>query len=386
MIEMLVAQTLEPDEPELAVRDILAQLGSNPGLRRNSAGIIHCNDAFMESGVLRAICERLPFPTVGINTLLNSSSGGLTDSMLLTLSVLTSDLCSFAAGLSGSMAEEVAGPAARLYIETENLLERRPCLGLVFIPNHCRQAIGELMVQALDLASDGVPFFGTAAADYTTAFRNPKVIFNGESFADRASMILVEGPVEPRFQVYPVSLAKSIRQKAIITDARENVILQVNGMPAMDFLESLGLCQGGQILGVNAIPLSIDRSDGSDPVFRAIVDRTPEGGIVIGGLAPPGAMLGFGSMDQEHILGGVRLLSSRSGLPSRGPLLVYSCLSRNIVLGFNYTFEADHLKAGLERRRPYSFAYSAGEICPVPVRGGRWRNAFHNMSLVAASV
>ncbi|MDR1081200.1 MAG: FIST C-terminal domain-containing protein [Deltaproteobacteria bacterium] len=382
---MLVAQTLEPDEPDAAVRDILAQLDLDRGLRRNSACIVHCNNAFMESGVARAICERLPFPTAGINTFLSSSSGGITDSMLLTASVLTSDDCRFATGLSEPMSFDAAGPASRLYVETENLLDRRPSLGLVFAPFHGSLAIGETMVEALDEVSDGVPFFGTVAADYTTSLRSPKVIHNGETYGDRASMILIEGPVEPRFSVYPVSLARSIRQKAIITDARDNVIIQVNGMPALDFLESLGLCRDGQIQGVNSIPLSIDKEDGSDPVFRAIVSQTPEGGIVIGGKAPAGALLGIGAMDQEHILCGARRLSAQAGL-SGGPLLIYSCLSRNIVLGFNYTIEADQLRAGLRRRLPYSFAYSTGEICPLPARGGRWRNAFHNMSLVAASV
>ncbi|MDR1037309.1 MAG: FIST C-terminal domain-containing protein [Deltaproteobacteria bacterium] len=382
---MLVAQTLEPDEPEAAVRDILAQLDLDRGLRRNSACIVHCNDAFMESGVAKAVSERLPFPTAGINTFLNSSSGGITDSMLLTASVLTSDDCRFATGLSEPMGLDVAGPAARLYVETENLLDRRPALGLVFAPFHGSLAIGETVVEALDEVSDGVPFFGTVASDYTTSLRRPRVIHNGETYDDRASMILIEGPVVPRFRVFPVSLARSIRQKAIITDARDNVILQVNGMPALDFLEALGLCRDGQIQGVNAIPLSIDRGDGTDPVFRAIVSQTPEGGIVIGGRAPAGAMLGIGAMDQEHILCGAKLLTTQAG-PAGVPLLIYSCLSRNIVLGFNYTLEADQLRAGLQRRHPYSFAYSTGEICPVPVRGGRWRNAFHNMTLVAAGM
>jgi hypothetical protein len=61
-------------------------------------------------------------------------------------------------------------------------------------------------------------------------------------------------------------------------------------------------------------------------------------------------------------------------------------MARNVALGFDYTGEADELKAHLDCRPPFSFAYGTGEICPVPVRGGRWRNAYHNMSLVAVSV
>jgi hypothetical protein len=383
---MLVAQTLEPDDPELAVREVMGQLDLPRNQRRNSACVVHCNDTFLESGVAEAVCRRLPFPSVGINTFMSSSSGGMTDSMLMTVSVLTSDTCRFAAGLSIPIFEDVKGPAGRLYIETENMLERRPAMGLVFSPFNPGLAVGELMVEALDEASDGVPFFGPVAADYTSSLRRPRVIFNGESWDDRAAMILIDGPVEPRFRVYPVSLARSIRQRAIVTAARGNVITEVNGMPALDFLESLGLCLEGEIQGANSIPVSIDRMDGSLPVFRAIIGQTPDGGIAICGKAYAGSLIGIGAMDQAHILGGARQLTSRAGLSSRGPLLIYACVARNIALGFNYTYEADELRAGLECDLPYSFAYSIGEICPVPVRGGRWRNAYHNMALVAASV
>jgi hypothetical protein len=387
LIEMLVAHTAEPDEPDRAVADILSQLDLGGGrLRRHSAAIVHCNNEFMESGALKAVCDCLPFPSVGVNTVLSSTSGGVTDVMLLTLSVLTSDDCRFVAGLSEPVTDDVRVPVARLYIEAENLLDSRPAMGIIFACLHPRLPLGEMLVETLDEVSDGVPFFGALAADYTTAPRTPRILFNGEFYQDRAAALLIEGPVEPHFHVHTVSLAHSIRQKAVITNSVDNVILQVNGMPVLDFMESLGLCRDGQIAGVHTIPLSIDLSDGSPPVFRNIFAQTREGGIIIGGRAPAGALLGIGAMDIDHILEGTRSLSARAGFRADRPLLIYSCLSRNIVLGFRYTFEADSIRESLERRLPYFFAYSMGEICPVPARGGRWRNAYHNMALVAASV
>ncbi|MDR2612282.1 MAG: FIST C-terminal domain-containing protein [Deltaproteobacteria bacterium] len=383
---MLVAQTLEADVPELAVRDILAQLALPHRLKRNSAAIILCHNAFIESGAARAVCERLPFTAAGVNTFLNASSSGCEDAILMTVCVLTSDRCVFAAGLSEPMDNEVEGPAARLYVGAENLLARRPAMALLFAPLLRSLPAGEFLTAALDSASDGVPIFGTVAADYTTNVRSPRVIFDGEAYPDRAALILIEGPIEPQFAVEPVSLANSVPHKAIVTGAAGDIVTEVNGIPALDFLESLGLAQDGHITGVHTIPVSIDTGDGEPPVVRAIVAQGPGGSIVMGGTVPAGALMGIGAMDKAHILAGMRRISLRQGLSPSSPLLVYSCITRNIVLGFDYTLEADALREGLRGGGPFAFAYSLGEICPVPLSGGRWRNAFHNMTLVAASL
>jgi hypothetical protein len=384
---MLVSQTLELEDADLAVRDILAQLDLNRRIKRDSVALVFCNNAFMESGVARAVCERLPFPTVGMNTFLSSASGGLTDPMILTAGVLTSDTCRFAVGLSEPFPEIMTGVFDKLYVEVENLLDRRPAMGMVFSGFHPVLPLGELLADALDEASDGVPFFGSLAADYTLEVKKPRILFNGEHYPDRAALLLVDGPIEPRFTVQQVSLARSIPQKAIVTGAFGNTVMEINGMTALDFMESLGLCQDGLITGADAIPVLIDRVDGSTPVFRNIMAQTPENGIILSGAINEGALLGLGSLDMEHVLAGARELSTRAGhAPCPRPLLAISCISRNIVLGFSYGAEAEVLRTGLASSPPFTFAYSLGEICPVPSSAGRWRNAYHNMSLVAASV
>jgi hypothetical protein len=382
---MLLSQTLEPDDVDRSVDDILGQLDLVRCQLRYSVGIVHCNQAFVESGAMKAVCDRLPFPTLGYNTYLHSTSLGLLANMLMTVTVLTSDTVKFAAGLSAPMSESIAAPAASLYVETENLLRARPAMGLTFAPNLEGVASGELLTETLDNVSDGVPFFGGQPADFTTFMRSPRVLFNGEAFPDRAGIVLVEGNVKPRFHVFPVDASKRIRQKAIITESEGNIVKQVNGMPVLEFMESLGLCFEGRVTGTHTIPLFIDRWDGSTPMVRAIQSQTPEGWLVLCGKAPVESTLGIGAIDQRHILEGVRRVSLRMKVLSPDVFVLYSCLSRNIVLGFNYAAEAEAVRQELAGQVPYIFAYTSGEICPLPLKDGRWRNEYHNMSLVTFS-
>jgi hypothetical protein len=385
MIDMLLAQTLEVDEKEVALRDILLQLDLRRHQKKHSVGILHCNHSYIESGVVKAVCERLPFPVVGMNTLLHSSSLGLIDNVLLTLCVLTSDEVKFATGLSEPLSGDLRSAAADAYVETENLLSSRPAMGLVFGPSMTNCAVGELLVEILNEVSDEVPFFGALAADYSTFIRHPRTIFNGGAFEDRLALVLLEGNLSPRFFVYPVSDQKAIRQKAIVTDSDKNIVKKVNGMPAMEFLESLGLSWAGHIAGTHCIPIFLDRNDGHIPIVRSILTQTPEGHIVLCGNAPVDSTLGFGAIDQKHILDTVKRVSILMKLLTPDVFCLYSCISRNIALGLNYTAEVEAVHRDLEGLVPYLFCYSNGEICPTAMKDGKWRNEFHSMSLVAAN-
>ena len=61
MIKTLIAWTAEVDDDKLAVEQIKSQLGLEGGLLRNTVGIVACHYEFVLSGILKAICEALPF-------------------------------------------------------------------------------------------------------------------------------------------------------------------------------------------------------------------------------------------------------------------------------------------------------------------------------------
>jgi hypothetical protein len=384
MINMLLSQTLEVDDPDLAVKEILSQLKLDQNLEKNALGFIHCNDAFIGSGVVKAVTEALPFRVVGMNTLLHSSSLGLIDNMLFNLSVLTSSDVSFATGLSEPMGEtDLKDNLTETYKRTLTDTVSRPSLALLYCPPTTGRALGEDLVRNFDSISDKVPLYGALAADYSTDIRNPRVIYDGAAYKDRFLFVLLEGSVKPRFFSFPVSHKKIIRQKAIVTESDGHVLKKVNGMPVLEFLETLGLCRNGQIIGPHTIPLILDRHDGHPPLARIIHHRTPEGHILLGGNAPVDTTIGIGALDVKHIEEGVKRISSMVKLKSPDVFWLYSCVSRNFALGLNYTAEAEALHTELGGKIPYLFAYSCGEICPVLLKDGKWHNEYHNMSLIA---
>ena len=60
---------------ETAVSEILEQLDVEHTLLAHSLGILHCYSEFCENGIVKAICEKLPFDVVGNTTSSLSASG-----------------------------------------------------------------------------------------------------------------------------------------------------------------------------------------------------------------------------------------------------------------------------------------------------------------------
>jgi len=98
-MRMLNAWTLELDDPAVAVAEILEQLDLENRLLAHSAGFITCSSDYVETGMVKAICDALPFEVVGCTPLTNAvnQEGG---TLLLCLSVLTADDCRFVTALT----------------------------------------------------------------------------------------------------------------------------------------------------------------------------------------------------------------------------------------------------------------------------------------------
>jgi hypothetical protein len=385
MIKALLANTVEADDTDKALRDILAQLNIGKNLRRSSVGLVHCCQAFVESGAVKAVCDRLPFPTVGINTLLNSSSLGLLDNMLMTVCVLTSDEVRFAVGLSDPVQGDCMQPLTKMYVEAESLLAKRPSFRRLFCGLWGLDAVGEEALACLDSFSDQVPIFGTLPGNYGTELKDPRIIYNGQDYMDRAAVILVEGQVTPAFNVCWVPIWRGIQQRAIVTESEGNLIREVNGLPALEFLDTLGLSWYGQLSGQDTIPVFLDRNDGRPPVVRSIYKQTSDGSILLSGAAPVDSTMGFGILDEQTVLKTAQEMAHSVQQPYSSIFMVYSCLSRNFALGLDYLSEMERFHSTAPRQLPYIFSYSAGEFCPLPNPDGTLRNEFHNMSIIGVT-
>ncbi len=384
-MRMLNAWTLEADEPELAIAEIKTQLDMDKQLQKNAAGFITCSYDFVETGMVEAICQAMPFPVVGCTTLsngVNCEAGP----MLLCLSVLTADDCQFSTVLSEPLNGDLDGLVADAWQKARAQLNAEPSMALAFIP-FISSLGGELILFALDKVAK-VPIFGTTACDHDTAqYSNSFTIHNGICSRDRMSILLLAGQVTPRFVVTSTSEQNLQKQKAIITRSQGSVMREVNNMPAREYFYALGLMAGDGVEGMSSVPFVVDYQDGSQPVARAIYRINEDGSAVCGGMVPEGSSLSIGRMDVPDImLTAQQSLEKITTDESINGVIMFPCLGRNMVLGMEPMLELEKIQQVIGNKLPWHAAYSGGEVCPVYGVGGNYSNRFHNFTFIACAI
>jgi hypothetical protein len=387
----MAVHTGEIDDIDAAVSEIMEQLKLKGDLLEKSLGIVTCYSDFIESGVVGALCEALPFEVVGCTTLSNAVPGS-SGNMLLTLIVLTGDDVSFETGLTEPISSENEDSLCEAYKAAEAKLGCQPSLMLSFVPL-LMNVSSDFYVDTFTRISGGVPNFGMLAVDHNSDYHESQVICNGMAYADRYAFVLVSGSITPRFFKSSVFPGKVYIEKGTVTASKGNHLQTVNGKPVTDFLQSLGLRKDtdGTIIGINSFPLIVDYNDGTVPVLRAVYAQTPEGYAVCGGDVPVGATLSVGFLDEKEVIAtAVATLESVIASGEFNCAIICSCIGRYFYLGYNPAKELDEVRRFLDGTGvPYLFSYSGGELCPVYSKEGSAKsmtNRNHNDTLVVCTL
>jgi hypothetical protein len=383
MMKMLTAYTPEIDFVDDAVTEVLKQLNLEENLLSHSVGILTGYTEFVETGVVKALCERLPFPVVGCTTL-GSASGGTEGHQLLAISVLTGDDVEFSAALSDAITlENVGQPMREAYERALGKLSASPALALAFMP-FMNTVDGAQMFSRVSGACGNTPLYGTISCSNSPKLAGSLTIWNGEALEGVMAIVLISGRVKTRFFITALDNDRPGMQKGTVTDAEESLIRTVDNMPALDFFETRGISRESVKKAPSTIPVVIDYEDGSAPLASAIYSTAPEGYVRIAANVPAGAKIAIGTQDYNGILLTAELILERI-LAETNPIgiLMLPCMSRSLMLGPN---SEDELRLAVKRlgeALPYHIAYSGGEICPVYVEDGTIRNRFHNFTFTA---
>jgi hypothetical protein len=379
MIKMLTAFTEEIDDVDLAVSELLEQMDPDHQLLSNSLGIIHCFSDFVESGVVKALSKKLPFDTLGCTTMSASTASGMSQ-MGLTVTVLTSGDVHFASGVSAPVAGSVDAPLSELYGRITAGFDGKPAMLMPFIPFLLNLG-GDEFVEKLDALSGGVPAFGTIAISNEPDFSKTSVFYNGESCPSSMALAVIGGGAEPEFLSVSVNEENILRQKAVVTAVNRNILQTINNMPAVQYLESVGLAKDGDVMGIASMPFIIYLEDGSI-LIRACFGAAGDGALILGGAVPVNSVLALGVMGFEDVMSSteskVREVLAAAG--GRG-IMMYSCGGRKLALGMQPMAEHEKVKECLGDR-PFHFVYSGGEVFPSRLGGGRVVNHLQNDSLI----
>ncbi|MDR0645056.1 MAG: FIST C-terminal domain-containing protein [Treponema sp.] len=383
-MKTMTAFTFEIDDPEAAAAEILEQIDIK-GLGKSSLGILTCYTNFIDSGAVQTICEALPFDVIGMTTVGTVSSVALGE-MALGLLVLTSDDVDFIVGAVGITGGDVDGPVCKAYEETSAKRPGQPVMALVFAP-YIPGVVGESIAVSLDKASGGIPIFGSLAIDSSIVdFSFNRTIYNGEACEKKLVFALLYGDLRPSFFVTSFTEDKIQKQRGIVTKSKDNILMEVNNMPLLDYLQSLGIQKTEGAWTMSLFPFVLDYNDGTKPVVRSVFLITKEGYAACGGYIPENATLSVGGIDYPNIIRttseALEQILTKKKDDGGSCLLMFSCLGRYFALESHTTAEMETIRDILMDFPGYLFGYSGGEICPVYTEEGRAVNRFHNCTFI----
>ncbi|MDR1374038.1 MAG: FIST C-terminal domain-containing protein [Treponema sp.] len=380
MIKVFTAFTEEIDDVDLAVSELLEQLDLDRRCLANSLGIIHCYSDFVDSGVVKALSEKIPFDTIGSATISVSSSSGISQ-MGFSVTVLTSGDVRFVCGVSAPVTDSVDAPLTELYGRIGAGLSEKPAMLMPFIP-FLLNAGGDEFIEKLDALSGGIPAFGTLSISNEPDYSRTYTFYNGESYPASMALAALIGNAAPEFLSVSVNEENILKQKAVITGVSRNILQTINNIPAIQYLESMGLVKNGEVMGLQTMPFIIYLKDGSI-LIRACIGGTKGGGVILCGAVPVNSTVVLATMGFEDVISSTesKVTEALAAAKGRGGILMYSCAGRNWSLGMQPMAEHEKVKEYL-KDIPYHFVYSGGEIFPSRLSGGGVVNHLQNDSLI----
>ena len=389
MIKMFSAFTEEIDDVGAALSEISEQLDLEHSLLKNTIGILHCYHEFIDSGVVKALSEKLPFDTIGI-TVPDICLSGRKSPLGLMLNVLTSDDVRFITGVSDPI--DVGG--GNLKQATEKLCggiisklqdqERLPMLMAYGPFLHVLQINADEYVDGISSHFPDTPVFGAFSFSEEIDFSKCYTLYNGESYENAAGLIAFSGNLNPSFLTIAVPRKNIIGELATVTKSTGNIVNEINGMPVEDYVLSIGLVdRKGELEKLYSTPMIATLEDDST-VVRVCIGSDGQGGAVMGGHVPEGAKIGFAMLELSDTVSTSEEIARKALETVNGRnIIVYSCMARLEFLGTHQReLEAKTIRDVLGGLDNFYMAYVGGEIFPEVLHSGKIANHLQNFSII----
>ncbi|MDR3319361.1 MAG: hypothetical protein LBS99_07975, partial [Clostridiales bacterium] len=301
MIKMLTAYTTEVDFAEDALADLLPQLDLEKNLLKNSVGIISCYNEFIDTGVVGELCKALPFDTVGFTTLATAACGEAGRESL-TLCVLTSDDVQFSTAYSADIKPDTYQKTIPdTYAAARKELGGDPSLAFAFLP-----MLGDItsskMLGSLTNKAPGVPVFGTVSCSHNIKSEHRAIIHNGDAGDRTMALLLFHGEVNAKFFVISLSEGNIQKKRGTVTKSEMDLVMEVDGLTFVDYLESLGVPHNIIIDSPTTLPMMLDFGDGAQSTASGLYHIAPEGYALFGTEVPVGVKIALGKLDRNGIL------------------------------------------------------------------------------------
>lgn len=389
MIKSYSLFTSEVDVITQAVEDIQKQL-SEIKLLTNSVGIIFCHYDHISSGITSALAQVLPFPLVGCTTFYQTTpkTEGLFE---LTITVLTSDDVSFGIGLSVSEQPTPSERVLHAFNEAVGGHSEKPALLMTFLTAK-RSVTGDEFVRQMDLASGGIPNFGTVASGDKDDGESIFLLHGKKAYNEGFAVVAFFGEITTNFYMGNIKEENLLEQNALVTKSEGIVLQELNNLPATTFIERNGvILDNNAKAGLLTIPFLLKykgtQADAGTLISRTMYDFNSKGEAFFFGEIPEGLYLHLVTMTTDDILSVTKHICelAASQNPDASIFFVFSCVGRYMALGMDTASEFSYIKEIFKNSANYLATYASGEICPIKT-SGNFTNIYHNYSIIICAI
>ena len=220
-----------------------------------------------------------------------------------------------------------------------------------------------------------VTVIGGGSARSELALITPTYQFAGDRISDDALVLMLfAGPIH-----HSVAIGtgwKAIGTRGTVTAAEPNLITEIDGSPAIDFIHRY-LDETGPASFGN--PMAIYEPGFDEPYLRVALRTDDAGAVSIIGSVPVGSAIQLTTATTPDLLDGAAgaLTRATEAFPDGvrpQAALVFSCMVRKYLLGSRTDQETALTRAALPDL-PFAGLYCTGEIGPIaPDTGSRFLN------------
>jgi hypothetical protein len=395
MIKSYTITTTEIDDAEEAVKQVIEKIAST-ALLKNSVGIITAHPEFVTLGVYSAVAKALPFSTVGA-TSISHYAGGVAETYMLSVLILTSDDCSFSYSLSEPVPKDGSGdamePARKCYEEARNQLPDEPKLALMYAPFFAINPRQGDYIEAISKINEALPIFGAVANDDLSPSMpviDARTFCNGESYSDRIVILLISGDINPKFYINSLTEKAIIMPRVgVITKIDGNRIIEINNLNATEFFKNVGFLDADpqdrdKGLLSSIFVLHIKDKGGACADISRIPAGIDDNGVLCGGRVVNNSVISVAFNTKEIVLETAKnLMSDIKKNHSGGTVILHSCIGRRYGLLSEPMRELELIRDALGDNFNYTADYANGEICPTAADEVKASNQEHNQTLVA---
>jgi len=395
------AISYELDNIVKATRELTAQIKEKLTFGKNTVAILHGQPDMEIGGLSAAVGRELGCPVIGGTT---AAGAVLTNEgyheLAVILHVLSDDDCMFSAAISGSMAENPEKEINDTYQKAYDNLKDRDAAAepkmVICVASIVASIASDNILDKVSQLCGSLPVFGFNAGD-DFEFSKQQVYLDGEAGGDRMAVLLLSGNVRPIFQTANLAGKKAL-EKRLVTKARDNIICEIEGKPAVDYIKEFPFIDEQTTVLFNYqffVEMPGDANNDGVPVSRALSTFDKETGeVTCFANVPENSHIGLlycegkdvADTSEAGIKEFLEKIKAAGGDYEYSTVLIATCSLRNMFLAAMREAEGDLVKELFPSNLTVSGLYAFGEIAPTSVKNDRAVNRFHNATFTICAL